>query len=61
MSKPVTWAAAELERMRARVKELVAQGHPRSVASQVAFAELVTARALARGLAAAAETPEPAA
>jgi hypothetical protein len=56
---PLTWRPEELEQLRARVRELMGQGHPRSVASQAAFAELVSQRALERARTAAGLSPEP--
>ncbi len=45
---PLSWRPAELATLAARVRGLVAAGHPRSVASQVAFGELTTNRAIER-------------
>lgn len=45
---PLEWRPEELEQLRTRVRELVTSGHPRSVASQAAFGELVARRAIER-------------
>jgi hypothetical protein len=45
---PLSWSAEELERLRQRVRELMAGGLRRGEASAVAFGELVTRRALER-------------
>lgn len=52
------WSATELEAMGQRVRALMARGHPRSVASQIAFGELTTNRALERAERATREAPE---
>jgi hypothetical protein len=56
---PIEWRGDELERLRVRVRELLAGGLRRSEASQVAFSELVTARAIQRAQADANQAPEP--
>ena len=59
LQAPLTWTADEIEGMRLRVRELMAQGRPRSVASQVAFGELCTRRAVHRAQDTARIEPEP--
>lgn len=64
LTAPLEWHPDELDRLRQRVQELMLTGLRRSEASQAAFAELVTNRALARARDAAQappEFPEPAA
>ena len=55
---PLSWRAEELDRLRERVRELVAAGHPRSVASVAAFNELTARRALERAKAGVADSIE---
>lgn len=61
LTAPLSWRAEELEQLRRRMRELVASGYPRSVASQAAFSELVTRRAVERARDDAQPPPGPAA